>query len=173
MPSLGGRAGGGGGPGHGGCGFIPGGFLALRDALSAVSILVTVLLHPAGGGGVDVGVSLAFRDPQLVFRWKGRWWCVLGGMAGVARSLHVRTRRDLTLAGLWVAGGGGAAVVMLALMERWPLPQHVFSTLKWVGGGAFFGALRCWRCLPLLEICFSRLVQHPSLGTFRREPPAC
>ncbi len=159
--------------------FHTGGFSPYGMPLSAVSVLVTVLLHPRVGVVLTLVLALLFGILNS-FSLEGALVVCFGGMAGVARSLRVRTRRDLTLAGLWVAGGGGAAVVMLALMERWPLPQTL-STLKWVGGGALLSILFVLALLPLLEMCFSRLsnirllelsdVNHPLLKEMSLEAP--
>ncbi|MBK8575507.1 MAG: HDIG domain-containing protein [Elusimicrobia bacterium] len=159
--------------------FHTGGLVPYGMPLSAVSILVTVLLHPRVGVVLTLVLALLFGILNS-FSLEGALVVCFGGMAGVARSLHVRTRRDVTMAGLWVAAGGGAAVVMLALMERWPLEQCL-SALKWVGGGAVFSVLLVLALLPLLEICFSRLsnirllelsdVNHPLLKEMSLEAP--
>jgi membrane-associated HD superfamily phosphohydrolase len=74
--------------------------------LAAVSILVTVLIHPRIGVVLTLVLALLFGLLNS-FSLEGALVICFGGMAGVARSLRVRTRRDLTLAGVWVAGGGG------------------------------------------------------------------
>lgn len=159
--------------------FHTGGLSPYGMPLAAVSILVTVLLHPRVGVVLTLVSALLFGILNS-FSMEGALVVCFGGMAGVARSLRVRTRRDLTMAGVWVAAGGAAAVVMLALMERWPMGQ-VISTLKWVGGGAVFSVLLVLALLPLLEICFSRLsnirllelsdVNHPLLKEMSLEAP--
>jgi putative nucleotidyltransferase with HDIG domain len=69
---------------------------------------------------------------------------------------------------------------MLALLERWPMAQ-VFSTMRWVAGGAVFSVLLVLALLPFLEMCFSRLsnirllelsdVNHPLLKKMSLEAP--
>jgi putative nucleotidyltransferase with HDIG domain len=159
--------------------FHTGGLSPYGMPLSAVSILVTVLLHPRVGVVLTLVLSLLFGILNS-FSLEGALVVCFCGMAGVARSLHVRSRRDLSMAGLWVGAAGSAAVIMLALMERWPLSQTL-SALKWVSGGAFLSVLLVLALLPLLEICFSRLsnirllelsdVNHPLLKEMSMEAP--
>lgn len=147
--------------------------------LAAVSILVTVLIHPRIGVVLTLVLALLFGLLNA-FSLEGSLVVCFGGMAGVARSLRVRTRRDLTLAGVWVAGGGWAAVVILALLERWPMDQ-ILSTMRWVAGGAVASVLLVLALLPFLEIFFSRLsnirllelsdVNHPLLKKMSLEAP--
>lgn len=159
--------------------FRHGGLSPYGMPLSAASILVTVLLHPRVGVVLTLVLALLFGILNS-FSLEGALVVCFGGMAGVARSLRVRTRGDLALVGVWVAIAGSAAVILLALIERWPAAQ-VFSTLKWVGAGAFFSVLLVLALLPFLEMCFSRLsnirllelsdVNHPLLKEMSLNAP--
>jgi putative nucleotidyltransferase with HDIG domain len=147
--------------------------------LAAVSVLVTVLLHARMGVVLTLVLSLLFGilngfslDNALV--------ACFSGMAGVSLSLRVRTRRDLTVACLGSAGGGAAAVLMLALLKQWPA-AHVLGTLKWVLAAGGFSVVAVVALLPLLELCFSRLstirllelsdVNHPLLKAMSLDAP--
>ncbi|MBL8023684.1 MAG: HDIG domain-containing protein [Elusimicrobia bacterium] len=159
--------------------FRHGAFSPYGMPLSAVSILVTILLHPRIGVVLTLVLALLFGILNS-FSLEGALVVCFGGLAGVARSIRVRTRGDLILAGLWVAVASGAALIMLAFIGRWPAVQ-VIATLKGVGAGAFFSVLLVLALLPFLEMCFSRLsnirllelsdVNHPLLKEMSLDAP--
>ncbi len=147
--------------------------------LPAVGILAAVLLHPRLAVVTTVVLSLVFGILSG-FSLEAALVVCFGGMAGVTRSVKIRTRGDVTRAGLWVALGGGAAVGMMGLMERWPVADMAFA-LKWVAVGSGFSALLAVGLLPYLEVFFSRLsnirllelsdVNHPLLKRMSLEAP--
>jgi putative nucleotidyltransferase with HDIG domain len=147
--------------------------------LPLAGLLAAILLHPRLAVISTVVLSLVFGILNG-FSLESSLVVCFAGMAGVSRALRVRTRGDITRAGLWVALGGAAAVGMLAMMERWPRAQTLFA-IKWVAVGSALSTLLTLGLLPYMELFFSRLsnirllelsdVNHPLLKRLSLEAP--
>ncbi|HOW27733.1 MAG TPA: HDIG domain-containing protein [Elusimicrobiota bacterium] len=147
--------------------------------LAATSILAALLLHPRLA--IILGIVLALimgvtNDFSIEYVLVG----FLGSVTGVARSLTVRTRRDLSRAGLWVALMQSLMVCILALFQKW-LPEEFITAVLWSFGGGILSSLIVLGLLPYLENFFSRLtnirllelvdINHPLLRRMSLEVP--
>lgn len=147
--------------------------------LPAESILTALLLQPRLAIILTMVLSLLFGVIHG-FSMEGALVMFFGGLTGVARSLTVRTRQDVTRAGLWVALSQGLAVAVMGLWRHWPA-DHVLFSLMWALVGGVFSALVALSLLPYLESFFSRLtniklleladVNHPLLKRMSLEAP--
>ncbi|MBK6880917.1 MAG: HDIG domain-containing protein [Elusimicrobia bacterium] len=147
--------------------------------LAGVSVLTAVLLHPRVAVVLTLVLSLVFGLLNA-FSLEGALVVCFGGMAGIARSVRVRTRRDILVAGLFIFIGQVAALGMLSLLGRLPAGTWVFG-VKWAGVASAASALLALGLLPFLELFFSRLsdirllelsdVNHPLLKEMSVEAP--
>jgi cyclic-di-AMP phosphodiesterase PgpH len=146
--------------------------------LASASLLTALLLKARLAIVFTVALSLIF-GVIIGFSLREVLVTCLGGLTGVAASLHVRTRRDVTRAGLWVAVVQGLAVVALALLQGWT-PRAPIST-TWAAAGGLLSAVLALGLLSPLENFFSRLtnikllelsdVNHPLLKRMSLEAP--
>ncbi len=147
--------------------------------LAATSILTALLIQPRLAIILTVVLSLIFGVING-FALESVLVAFFGGLTGVAASLQVRKRRDLTRAGLWVVLAQGLTVTVLALLQDWPAAR-IASALTWTSLGGLFSALIALSLLPSLENFFSRVtniklleladVNHPLLKRMSLEAP--
>jgi cyclic-di-AMP phosphodiesterase PgpH len=147
--------------------------------LAAASILTALLLQARLAIILTMVLSLLFGVIHG-FSMEGALVMFFGGLTGVARSLSVRTRQDVTRAGLWVALVQGLAVAVIGLWRHWPA-DVILLGVTWALGGGVLSALAALSLLPYLESFFSRLtniklleladVNHPLLKRMSLEAP--
>jgi putative nucleotidyltransferase with HDIG domain len=147
--------------------------------LAGISVLTAVLLHPRVAVVLTLVLSLVFGLLNA-FSLEGALVVCFGGMAGIARAVRVRTRRDILVAGIFIFVGKVAALGMLALLGRLPVGTLAFA-VKWAGVASAASALMVLGLLPFLELFFSRLsdirllelsdVNHPLLKEMSVEAP--
>lgn len=147
--------------------------------LAATSLLTAVLLHPRLAIIVTVVMSLVFGLMNN-FSLEVALVACFGGVTGVARALSVRTRGDVTRAGLWVGMSQALILGVVALFQSWPW-QHAASHMAWALGGGLLSSLVALSVLPSLENFFSRPtnikllemadVNHPLLKRMSIEAP--
>jgi putative nucleotidyltransferase with HDIG domain len=147
--------------------------------LAATPLLTALLLQPRLAIILAVVLSLLFGVIDR-FSLAGVLVTFFGGLTAVARALTIRTRRDVTRAGLWVGLAEGLTVVILALLRDWPMDRLVFE-LTWVFVGGILSAIAALSLLPYLESFFSRItniklleladVNHPLLKRMSLEAP--
>ncbi len=147
--------------------------------LAATSLFTALLLQPRLAIILTVVLSLIFGVIND-FSIEASLVACFGGLTGVARSLYVRTRKDVSRAGLWVALAQSMTLVVLGLLQRWPLPE-LFGAIIWACAGGLLSSLIVLGFLPYLENFFSRLtnikllemsdVNHPLLKRMSLEAP--
>lgn len=147
--------------------------------LAAVSVLTAILLHPRIAVVLTLVLSLMFGILNA-FSLEAALVVCFGGMAGVARSVRVRNRRDIFVAGVHVFIGELAALAMLSLLEPWSTSEFRW-VVKWVAAGSGLSVFLVLALLPFLELFFSRLsnirllelsdVNHPLLKELSLEAP--
>jgi cyclic-di-AMP phosphodiesterase PgpH len=147
--------------------------------LAAAPILTSILLSPRLAVIVTMALALILGMIQG-FSLEAALIASFGGLAGVARSLFVSARRDLTRAGLWAAAGHAVAVMIPALLQHWQWRQTGHALL-WAGVSGAAAGLLALSLLSPLENFFSRLsnikllelsdVNHPLLKRMSLEAP--
>ncbi len=152
---------------------------SLGVPIAAASVLVSLLLSARLGVIVAVALSLLYGVIDR-FSFEGLVVTLMGGVAGVAAAQGIRSRRDISRTGLWMAGAQGLTVLSLALLRDWPAPRIVF-TFWWVLAGAVMSTFLVNGALPYLESFFSRPtpmrllelcdVNHPLLRRMSLEAP--
>ncbi|HRY28743.1 MAG TPA: HDIG domain-containing protein [Elusimicrobiota bacterium] len=147
--------------------------------LAVTSILTVLLLQPRLAIILTTVLSLLFGVIDN-FSMTGTLVMFFGGLTGVARALYVRTRRDVTRAGLWVSLAQVLSILVLGFLRHWPA-QNIFFALLWGAVGGVLSSFLALSLLPYLESFFSRLtniklleladVNHPLLKRMSLEAP--
>jgi cyclic-di-AMP phosphodiesterase PgpH len=147
--------------------------------LAAAPLLVSLLLSPRLAMVTAFVLSLLYGVVNR-FSFDGVLVMILGGTAAVAASVSVRTRRDVSRAGLWIAVTQGLTALSLSLLRNWSVEQTVASWW-WALASGVLSVVLVLGVLPVLESFFSRLtsmkllelcdVNHPLLRRMSVEAP--